>query len=102
MNDHVEGEFGVVSRGKKHTRPSKEPDIVKLAGSYRKSKIYAHKNNRTFPKGTAPKDFILKGMLALQKNKFFKKWHEKRAFPRSTLEISDSEEEEQENIEEAN
>lgn len=95
VNEHIEGEFGILSRGKKHSAPAKEPDIIKLVASYQKNKIYAHNNNRTFNKGTAAKDVILTGMLALQKNKFFAKWNEKRAFPRSTDELTESEESEE-------
>ena len=93
VNEHIEGEFGVLSRRKKHSSPDKEPDVKKLIASYHQARIYAHKNNRTFKKGAVAKDVIHTGMLALQKNKFFAKWHKKRAFPWSTEELSESESE---------
>ncbi|KLO06378.1 hypothetical protein SCHPADRAFT_946131 [Schizopora paradoxa] len=91
VNGHIEGDFGVLSRGKKHSSPSKEADIGKLMQSYQESKIYALNDSRKFKNDAPAGDVILSGALALQKNDFFKKWNEKRAFPRSTEESPEDE-----------
>lgn len=60
--------------------------------SYQESNIYAREEERKFKNNAAAEDIILKGALALQKNDFFKKWNEKRAFPRLTEEAPEDEE----------
>lgn len=91
--DHIESSFGVDKRGKRHGVPSKEKDVSKLVEAYKESEVHAHKPGRPYHTGDEKKkvvkDYVQQGAHKMLNGVFFKHWHQKRAFPRSTDENFD-------------
>ncbi|KLO04433.1 hypothetical protein SCHPADRAFT_947696 [Schizopora paradoxa] len=89
VHDHIEGEFRVLGRGKKHTSPSKQHDVSTLMKAYVDSEVHVHKPGRKAI-GNEIEDIVNKGVLAVQTGDFLAKWDEKRSFVRSKEQNLDS------------
>ena len=63
MNHHkfIEQEFNHFRRGKSHTNPTKEGDIVRLREYYAKSKAHVYIPGRTLPKSSQAEDYLARG-----------------------------------------
>lgn len=88
--DHVEKQFGTVSRGKKHTTPSRELDISVLQRSYQESTYHIyHQGRKIEKKEDRAEDFVSKGVAKLHTGKPLERWNYLRSFERSKTEIWD-------------
>ena len=92
VSEHVSKEMKTLSRGKKHTVPTKEADVQKLLDVYIASEIHKFgRERRKVGSTVVMRDFVADGFLKLQKSKVLEEWHKSRNFDRSSEQIwSDS------------
>ena len=60
LKDHIEREINSFRRGKSHTSPSHEKDVVGLQGIYSDEKAHVYKPGRKLQEGDHAKDFLNK------------------------------------------
>ncbi|KAJ3494148.1 hypothetical protein NLJ89_g10869 [Agrocybe chaxingu] len=84
---HIEKDFGTLSRGAKHTKPSKEKDVTKLQKSYRISGYHNYKAGRRVKTKALIPDYATLGAIKVQTGKVLQRWNDLRSFERSTTEI---------------
>lgn len=84
VQEHVEQECGIVSRGKKHTVPSRERDIAILVSAYQASQVHVYTNGRAVNEKDDAKDVVIDGVGKLQG--VIDRWALSRRLPRSTME----------------
>ncbi|KAJ2921420.1 hypothetical protein H1R20_g15669, partial [Candolleomyces eurysporus] len=84
--DFIEHQFGTLVRGKKHSVPSTEKDIIKLQQSYVNSKIHEMRPGRQQQPSEQATDFNLLGFEQLSVGQFWATWNNDRAFERSLSE----------------
>ena len=88
VKDHIESEFGTVSRGKKHTTPAKEKDIKTLCAAYEEEEIHAHVPKRIIKRTRdRASDYIGKGVKEIREGKVIQRWWNNRATRRETVEL---------------
>lgn len=93
VTQHVEEEFGTLSRGKSHTRPKKEKDLQHLHSSYHTSGHHNTVEGRDIQSsGDCWDDYTLQGALKVIQGKVLPKWAEGRTYEQGTRECWDSEE----------
>jgi hypothetical protein len=84
---HLEKEFGTLSRGKKHTVPKKDEDVLKLRKTYRASGYKRYEEGRDInSKRDQVGDYSTKGCLKFLRGKILKKWIDLRTYERGTCE----------------
>ncbi|KAJ6601733.1 hypothetical protein DFH09DRAFT_969288 [Mycena vulgaris] len=85
VSTFMEEEFGTATRGKKHTVPKKELDILELQKWYRDSPVHKFTPKRTIDnKKDRPKDYLALGQQALLTKDRMQRWKDNRYFPRAT------------------
>lgn len=85
--DHMEHQFGTLTRGKKHTVPKKETDVNLLRRLFSQEKANTYEKGRTIKAGDdKATDFFEKGLLQWMVGKVQETWHGNRNFVRSTAE----------------
>lgn len=85
--EHVNAEMKTLSRGKKHTSPGKEADVIELVKAYMASKIHNKSEQQKGHKRAKVADFVADGYIKLGENKNVKTWESKRKHYRSTREV---------------
>ncbi|KAJ3497512.1 hypothetical protein NLJ89_g10340 [Agrocybe chaxingu] len=86
---HVEKAFGTLSRGAKHTKPSREKDIVKLQRSYQASGYHNYKAGRKVKRKMLIPDYATVGATKVITGKVIQCWKDLRSFERATTEVWD-------------
>ncbi|KIY61048.1 hypothetical protein CYLTODRAFT_460177 [Cylindrobasidium torrendii FP15055 ss-10] len=64
--DHLEGQFNTLARGKKHTTPKKEKDVLKLRGLIEMGGHYIYVEGRKVSKQDKARDFLEEAPLGCQ------------------------------------
>ncbi|KDQ49210.1 hypothetical protein JAAARDRAFT_716162 [Jaapia argillacea MUCL 33604] len=82
----VDGELGLLSRGKKHSVPQKQKDVKRLEDTYEASPgIHVYTPGRKIQlKCDCMPDVITEGCLVMQKGQRMKRWQDGCTFERST------------------
>jgi hypothetical protein len=84
----VEKVFQTYKRGKSHTTPKKDADVLKLRESYVNN--HHHINGRVAPsKKDKASDTTTKGAITLNTGALLARWSDGRDFERATYEIWD-------------
>jgi hypothetical protein len=86
VKDHVEDDINHFHRGKAHTCPEKEADIVCLQASYQQSKIHVYRPGRKVEAKDKFADTIGKGSEIGKVNKTLASWLSNRFVVKSTQE----------------
>lgn len=99
--EHIEKDFGTLTRGKKHRVPQKELDVARLQKEHMESGYHEFLPGRVIKrKSDMARDIASLGSLKLQ-TKVLERWDHLRRFPRATDQmwgdmVSDSEEDTEE------
>ncbi|PPR00408.1 hypothetical protein CVT26_009693 [Gymnopilus dilepis] len=83
---HIEQEFGTLTRGKKHTIPSKELDVMKLQQNYQESGYHRFEPGRKGTKDTIAADITTEGAIKFMSGHTIKQWKDRRTFSRGKAE----------------
>lgn len=86
IKDHVEAQINHFRRGKSHTDPDKEADVVRLQESYRKSKVHVYVRGRKLAANAQAKDYLAIGSDPTKLQTTIERWFTSRLTIRSTLE----------------
>ncbi|KAI0692054.1 hypothetical protein BC835DRAFT_1416809 [Cytidiella melzeri] len=87
VKDHVEAEFNHFRRGKSHTSPEKEKDVARLQEAYKDSNIHRYVPKRLLKSSQRAKDFLALGSNPITLQATIDRWAEKRLTVRSTCEM---------------
>lgn len=88
VKDHMESEFGTASRGKHHTRPDKEKDVIMLCEAYEKAEIHIHTPRHKFGHSHDKfPDYVAKGVQLLIKGNVIEWWWEICSQQHETMEL---------------
>ncbi|KAI0691820.1 hypothetical protein BC835DRAFT_1509188 [Cytidiella melzeri] len=90
LKDHVEHEFNHFRRGKSHTSPEHEGDVVLLQGKYREANAHVRKPGRHLPSDERIKDVFLAGCNPNTLEAMMKRWADGRVQDKSTTEDFDT------------
>lgn len=91
VKDHVEAQFNHFRRGKSHTDPGKEADIVLLQRSYHAAKAHVYQPGRTLPDEARAKDYLHDGSQSAKLQATINRWNTNRLKVRATMEDWDDE-----------
>lgn len=84
VKDHLEAELNHFRRGKSHTSPDKEQDIVKLQTAYHLAKAHEYQPGRTIAEKDKFSDYTAQGTDLTKLSKVISHWLERRISERST------------------
>ena len=83
---HIEKEFGMLTRGKKHTVPKKELDVTKLQQVYDESRYHKFEMGRKAKKNAKAVNTTTEGAIKLTSLNILKRWIDLHTFTWSTSE----------------
>jgi hypothetical protein len=84
VKDHVEQRVNHFCRGKSHTSPGKEEDVVQLQASYRDSRIHQKIRGRKLDLKIKSKDYLVRGTQEQVIVQTIGRWSENRVHERSS------------------
>lgn len=91
VKDYLQHEMHTLGRGKSHTSPAREEDVVRLTETYHAAKLHQNIPGRSFrtPADKAP-DVISLGIHNLHNGGDMDRWWAGRNFERATDELQNS------------